>query len=318
MRLNAFRSPRNIARNVSGITAGITLSLLYVATAAAASPSAAVPDAAASDPARLGWMVGSPPPPDRTLRFEDGSYFQFPAMRWSVSHFRQLMPTVNISRGLGAPVALPRQDSVALNQRIDALRFVPLGAAEPMTWEQSLAANYTDGIVVLHRGRVVYERYFGSLQQDGQHAAMSVTKSVIGTLGATLVAEGKIDAGKRVADYVPELASSAFGSATVRQVLDMTTGLKYSEDYADPTRKSGSTPRPAARCPSRRITPGRAAILNFCKRCSRKVSMVTALHTRPSIPMCSAGSLPAPPAAMLPSCCRSASGVASERNRMPT
>nr|WP_083438869.1 serine hydrolase [Herbaspirillum autotrophicum] len=234
MRLNAFRSPRNIARNVSGITAGITLSLLYVATAAAASPSAAVPDAAASDPARLGWMVGSPPPPDRTLRFEDGSYFQFPAMRWSVSHFRQLMPTVNISRGLGAPVALPRQDSVALNQRIDALRFVPLGAAEPMTWEQSLAANYTDGIVVLHRGRVVYERYFGSLQQDGQHAAMSVTKSVIGTLGATLVAEGKIDAGKRVADYVPELASSAFGSATVRQVLDMTTGLKYSEDYADP------------------------------------------------------------------------------------
>jgi len=176
MRLNAFRSPRNIARNVSGITAGITLSLLYVATAAAASPSAAVPDAAASDPARLGWMVGSPPPPDRTLRFEDGSYFQFPAMRWSVSHFRQLMPTVNISRGLGAPVALPRQDSVALNQRIDALRFVPLGAAEPMTWEQSLAANYTDGIVVLHRGRVVYNA-ISVVQQDGSDAAMSVTKS---------------------------------------------------------------------------------------------------------------------------------------------
>ncbi|WP_305807123.1 serine hydrolase, partial [Stenotrophomonas sp. YIM B06876] len=49
-----------------------------------------------------------------------------------------------------------------------------------------------------------------------------------------LVAEGRLDAGKRVADYVPELAGSAFGSATVRQVLDMTTGLQYSEDYADP------------------------------------------------------------------------------------
>jgi CubicO group peptidase (beta-lactamase class C family) len=73
------------------------------------------------------------------------------------------------------------------------------------------------------------------LKPDGQHGAMSVTKSVIGTLGAMLVAEGRLDANKRVADYVPELAQSAFGSATVRQVLDMTAALKYSEDYTDPT-----------------------------------------------------------------------------------
>ncbi|MES2024795.1 MAG: serine hydrolase [Pseudomonadota bacterium] len=188
------------------------------------------PDAAASDPAKLGWMLGSPPPPDRILRFDDGSYFRFPAMRWSVSNFRQLMPTVNVSHGLGAPVPLPR----AIRTDIDKLRFVPLGATQAMTWEESLAANYTDGIVILHRGRVVYERYFGVLKPDGQHGAMSVTKSVIGTLGAMLVAEGRIDANKHVADYVPELAKSAFGNATIRQVLDMTTALKYSEDYADP------------------------------------------------------------------------------------
>ncbi len=188
------------------------------------------PDAAASDPARLGWMTGSPPPADRTLRFEDGSYFQFPAMRWSVSNFRQLMPTMNVSRGLGAPGKL----AYALRSDIDALTFTPLGATAPMSWEQSLAATYTDGIVVLHRGRVVYERYFGVLKDDGQHGAMSVTKSVVGTLGAMLVAEGTLDAGKQVADYVPELSRSAFGNATVRQVLDMTTGLKFSEDYADP------------------------------------------------------------------------------------
>ncbi|KJH77402.1 6-aminohexanoate hydrolase [Pseudomonas sp. ES3-33] len=188
------------------------------------------PDAAASDPAKLGWMVGSPPPPERTVRFADGSYFQFPAMRWSVSNFRQLMPTVNVSRGLGAPVALES----ALRQDIDALSFTPLGAQQSMTWEQSLAATYTDGIVVLHRGKLVYERYLGVLSPQGQHAAMSVTKSVVGTLGATLVAEGQIDDNKRVVEYVPELAGSAFGNATVRQVLDMTTGLKFSEDYADP------------------------------------------------------------------------------------
>lgn len=193
-------------------------------------PAPPAPDAAASDPAGLGWMKGAPPPPERTVRFDDGSYWRFPALRWSVSHFRELMPTVNVSRGLGAPVPLPR----ALRADIDALQFMPIGATRPMTWAQSLAANYTDGIVVLHRGRIVYERYLGALKDDGQHAAMSVTKSVIGTLGAMLVAEGRLDAGKRVADYVPELAQSAFGNATVRQVLDMTTGLKYSEDYADP------------------------------------------------------------------------------------
>jgi len=49
-----------------------------------------------------------------------------------------------------------------------------------------------------------------------------------------LVADGTLDAGAKVAKYVPELKDSAFGDATLRQVLDMTTGLKYSEDYADP------------------------------------------------------------------------------------
>ena len=197
--------------------------------AGAASPQA-FPDAQASDPAKLGWMVGSPPPPDRTLRFDDGSYFGFPAMRWSVSNFRQLMPTVNVSRGLGAARPLPR----ALRRDIDAMRFTPLGSDRTMTWRESLDANYTDGIVVLHRGRIVYERYFGVLGPDAEHGAMSVTKSFVGTLAAMLVAEGKLDAQRRVDHYVPELASSAFGSATVRQVMDMTTGIKFSEDYADP------------------------------------------------------------------------------------
>lgn len=201
-----------------------------VCASAAAADAGNFPDAAASDPARLGWMVGAPPPADRTLRFDDGSYFQFPALRWSVSHFRQLMPTINVSRGLSAPLALPR----ALRSDIDDVRFTPINGKQTMSWKESLAANYTDGIVVLHQGRIVYERYFGVLQADGQHGAMSVTKSVVGTLGAMLVAEGRIDANKKVADYVPELAQSAFGNATIRQVLDMTTGLKYSEDYADP------------------------------------------------------------------------------------
>ena len=208
----------------------LTCAALGFSSSAVNAAEAGFPDAQASDPARLKWMVGAPPPPDRTLRFEDGSYFRFPAMRWSVSNFRQLMPTVNVSRGLGPVAALPQR----LDAHIDALPVVPIGASQPLTWRQTLDATYTDGIVVLHQGHVVYERYFGVLAPEGQHAAMSVTKSVIGTLGALLVADGTLDAGKKVADYVPELSRSAFGSATLRQVMDMTTALDYSEDYADP------------------------------------------------------------------------------------
>ena len=208
----------------------LTFVLLVFSSAAVYASVTDLPDAQASDPARLKWMVGAPPPPDRTVRFDDGSYFRFPAMRWSVANFRQLMPTLNVPRGLGVPLPLPRQ----LDPRIDALPVVPTGASQPLTWRQALDATYTDGIVVLHRGNVVYERYFGVLTDDGQHAAMSVTKSVVGTLGAMLVADGTLDARRKIADYVPELGQSAFGSATLRQVLDMTTALDYSEDYADP------------------------------------------------------------------------------------
>ena len=90
------------------------------------------------------------------------------------------------------------------------------------------------GMIILHRGEVVYERYFGALPETNVHAVMSLTKSFTGTLASILVAEGELDENKKASFYVPELKNPAYGDATVRQVMDMTTALKYSEDYADP------------------------------------------------------------------------------------
>lgn len=188
------------------------------------------PDAAQSDPRTMGWMVGFPPPADKLIMLPESNFFSFPKLRWSVCHIRQLLPTKQISRGIGAPVAL----KYALDDGIDTVTFTPLGGGEPMTWRQSLAHNYTDGILIMHRGRVVYERYFGALTQTGKHAAMSMTKSLTGLMAEILVVEGTLDETARVATIIPELAQSAFGSATVRQVMDMTTALDFSEDYADP------------------------------------------------------------------------------------
>ena len=187
-------------------------------------------DAAASDPGTLGWMLGFPPPPEKVIGQPDSNYFSFPKLRWTVCHFRELLPTEQISRGLGAPVPL----EYALDPDIDRLTFIPLGGGDPITWKQSLATNYTDGILVLHEGRIVYESYFGCLGEAGKHGAMSMTKSMVGLLAEILVAEGSLDERARVSSIIPELEKSAFGNATVRQVMDMTTSLDYSEDYSDP------------------------------------------------------------------------------------
>ncbi|MGD9352191.1 MAG: serine hydrolase [Desulfobacterales bacterium] len=183
-----------------------------------------------SDPNQLGWMTGFPPPPEKLIMQPESDYFSFPKLRWTVCHIRELMPTKQVSRGIGDPIPL----QYAIDKNIDGVSFTPLGGGKPMTWEISLSANYTDGILIIHEGKVVYERYFGCLEETGKHAAMSMTKSMTGLLAEILVAEGQLDESAQVASIVPELASSAFGSATVRQVMDMTTALDYSEDYADP------------------------------------------------------------------------------------
>lgn len=183
-----------------------------------------------SDPIQLGWMQGSPPPADKVIRGTDPDFFSFPKLRWSVCHFQQLMPSVEISTRGRESVALPE----TLDPAIDNLVFTPLGSNKTMTWHESLDANFTDGIIILKDGTIVYEYYSGSLNQYNKHAAMSVTKSMIGLLAEILVAEGTLDDQQRVDAIVPELKDSGFGNATVRQVMDMTTSFPYSEDYNDP------------------------------------------------------------------------------------
>ncbi len=220
------------------------LAALMTATGAQAQPL----DAAASDPVAMGWMQGAPPPADKQIRFDDWGFQIFPKTRWSFSNWRQFVPTVAIARGSTPADPLPRAE----RRDLDEVSFTPLGGTTPMTWRDAFAANYMDGVVVLHRGKIVYERYGGVLTPGKQHLAMSVTKSFVGTLAAILAVEGKLDPASPVTRYVPELAASGFGDATVRQVMDMTTGLKYDETYGNPNSDisrlalaGGLGPRPA-------------------------------------------------------------------------
>ncbi len=185
-------------------------------------------NAAQTDPKTLGMMQGFPPPPDKTIRFIDGSSLRFPNTRWAFSHIRELVPTANVSRGEGPILPLPRAE-----RDLGAVAITTLDG-KAITFDEAQQLTFTDGILVLHKGKVVYEKYFGEGSAQRPHIAFSVTKSFAGTLAAILVADGKLDPAAPVTKYVPELKDSAYSDATVRQVMDMTIGVKYSENYSDP------------------------------------------------------------------------------------
>src|ERR1700691_1475928 len=202
-----------------------------------------------SDPASLDLMQGAPPSAAQRIRFEDDRFLESPQNRWALSHFRELVPTVSVWRGNGAASdlgVLSRDSSAA----IDALTFTDLDG-QPRTWPESLAQTYTDGILILHRGVRVYERYFGALQPQRPHACFSITKSYAATLAATLLYEGVLKEDQAVVHYLPEMVGTAFESASLRDVLDMQVGIAGSEVYADPSaifwdycRAGGFRPRP--------------------------------------------------------------------------
>ncbi|RUO74478.1 6-aminohexanoate hydrolase [Pseudidiomarina sediminum] len=183
-----------------------------------------------SDPKVMGWMQGFPPAVDKRVMQPDSNFFSFPKLRWSVCHMRELLPTANVARDPMQASAL----TYALDDGIESITYTPMGASETLTWQDFLAKNYTDGLLIMHKGQVVYEYTTGCLDKHGKHAAMSMTKSMTGLLAQILVAEGALDENALVSSVIPELEGSGFGDATVRQVMDMTTAIQFSENYADP------------------------------------------------------------------------------------
>ncbi|MBL0150794.1 MAG: serine hydrolase [Ideonella sp.] len=209
-----FRPLRRPCLQVALALAGALL--IGVADAPAQTPPAAL------DPTRL--MQGFPPPPE--YRVHIGNWQQWPQKIWSFQHTRELFPTRRLAPS-GPVWVLPEA-----RQSLDALA---VGTSEaPQTWLQMLAATHTDAALVLHRGRIVEERYFNGMAPATPHLMFSATKSMVGLMAAALIAEDRLDPQARVATLLPELADSAWGGATVRQVLDMTDGVRFTEVYTDP------------------------------------------------------------------------------------
>jgi CubicO group peptidase (beta-lactamase class C family) len=103
-----------------------------------------------------------------------------------------------------------------------------------MTFDSFISDNFVEGVIVLKDGAVVVEDYANGQSPDTRHILFSATKSVVGLLMEILFQEGAIDQDRTIGSYVPELESSAYGDATVRQAMDMEASLVFSEEYDDP------------------------------------------------------------------------------------
>lgn len=174
---------------------------------------------------QAGLNVGFPPPADKRVTRDNA--LAYPNTTWAYQHVRELFPTRMVARG-GPVSALPTRPLA-----LEGLSFTgPDG--QPTTWRAFEEATYTDAMVVMHKGRLVYERYANGMTPASQHLLFSVTKSFVGLVAEMLIAEGVLDERANVTRYVPELAGSAWDGASVRDVMDMRDGVKFDENYANP------------------------------------------------------------------------------------
>jgi CubicO group peptidase (beta-lactamase class C family) len=147
---------------------------------------------------------------------------------WSQSQrdaaFRALdrLPVLAKSRVVpasGSPTPLPPGRALKLPVDVDAY----------------MAGQRSAALVVLHDGKVRLERYGLDFDRNGRWTSFSVAKSMTSTLVGAAIRDGYIRSmDDKVSDYIPQMKGSAYDDVSIRQLLTMTSGVRWNEDYADP------------------------------------------------------------------------------------
>ena len=149
-----------------------------------------------------------------------------PHNAWSFQHVAEFVPTATIQ-----------------SRTPDSARSVAAGALEdlqvsgrdgrPVSLETHFRDSFTDGFVALKHGATVGEWYGTNADPELPHVVFSVSKSITAVLAGIAAADGRLDVSAPVTAYVPEVAGSAYGDATVRDLLDMVVSIDFDEAYLD-------------------------------------------------------------------------------------
>ena len=162
-------------------------------------------------------------------------------------------------------------------------RVVPAGAtprplppgpplALPLDVDAYMAGQRSAALLVLHDGRLRLERYGLGFDGSGRWTSFSVAKSITSTLVGAAVRNGHIRSmDDKVSDYLPAMKGSAYDDVSVRQLLTMTSGVRWNEDYADPNAD-------VARFNQHQPEDGVDAIVSYLRRLPREAPAGTRWH----------------------------------------
>ena len=158
-------------------------------------------------------MQGFPPKEEYTASL--ANWRRAPFCHWAFHHVREIIPTVEI-----------KNDSKNVwDLTVKKIDLSSIGLAD------TFCETNCDALVILHKDQLVFETYRNGMTERDPNILMSISKSMLGLVAGTLVEQGELSEGDLITKYVPELQSTAYAGATVRDLLDMRAGVLFDEDY---------------------------------------------------------------------------------------
>ncbi|NOW99003.1 serine hydrolase [Mucilaginibacter sp. SG564] len=137
-----------------------------------------------------------------------------PFNRWSFHHVKKFIPSIAIANDI-------QHQNLLENAPVSIKGFI---------LKQLLKATATDAVVILHKGKIVYEAYANGNDEHTPHILMSATKAVVGLVAGILEHQGAIDLSAPVSAYIPQIIGTIYQQVTLRQLLDMRAGIVLDED----------------------------------------------------------------------------------------
>ncbi len=169
-------------------------------------------------------------PPDAASGATLANWRVPPFSRWAFQHVDQLIATAGIANAPDDVWRLPDAP-----RSFDDLRVRAQGG-ETLDFAGFLDATATDALVIIQDGAIVFESYANGMTAQTPHIIMSASKSITGLIAGILADRGTLDLETEVTTVLPEIAGTAYAGATLRQMLDMRTGIVLdidaTRDYA--------------------------------------------------------------------------------------
>lgn len=170
-----------------------------------------------------GIMEGFPPLPADQVTSEN--WMEAPFNQWGFQNVRRLSPTIEFQKGDGPIVSLPKEEKKLLDLSL---------MNHDVNIAQMLDQTKTDAFLVIHKGKIVVEEYFNTMQPASVHIIWSGSKSILGSIAGIMVKKGLINLEMPVSYYIPELSNSGYSDSKIRDLLDMTVAMepKANDDFS--------------------------------------------------------------------------------------